>query len=68
VTIPDYVAAEVESRVGPREFSSYVTEALIRQLERDRLGELVEELRETYGDVPDAIAAEVDAQWAAALD
>jgi hypothetical protein len=67
VTIPASVAAEVETRVGPREFSAYVTEAVVRQLEHDRLAELVDELTDTFGEVPEDVAAEVDRQWRDAL-
>ena len=67
VTIPANVAAEIEAQVGPREFSAYVTEAVIRQLEHDRLVELVDELTETHGEVPEEVAAEVDRQWRDAI-
>jgi hypothetical protein len=67
VTIPASVAAEVATRVGPREFSAYVTKAVVRQLEHDRLAELVDELTDTFGEVPEDVAAEVDRQWRDAL-
>jgi hypothetical protein len=67
VTIPASVADEVETRVGPREFSAYVTEAVVWQLEHDRLAELVDELTDTFGEVPEDVAAEVDRQWRNAL-
>ena len=67
VTIPASVAAEVETQVGPREFSAYITAAVVRQLEHDRLVELVDGLREEFGAVPDDVAVEVDRQWRDAL-
>ncbi len=67
VTIPASVAADIEAQVGPREFSAYVTTAVVRQLEHDRLAELVDELREEFGAVPDDVADEVDRQWRDAL-
>jgi hypothetical protein len=67
VTIPASVANAVEAQVGPREFSSYVTEAVVRQLEHDRLSKLVDELTDIFGEVPENIAAEVDRQWRDAL-
>jgi len=39
----------------------------VRQLEHDRLVELVDGLREEFGAVPDDVAVEVDRQWRDAL-
>ncbi|MEU1225596.1 hypothetical protein [Streptomyces sp. NPDC005828] len=46
VTLPEELAEEIRSQVGPGGFSAYVTQALQRQWERDRLGELVDWMEE----------------------
>lgn len=55
VTLPEELAEEIRSEVGPGAFSAYVTRAIERQRERDRLGVLVKRLEDEYGPV-----AEVD--------
>ncbi|MFG3528951.1 hypothetical protein ACGF8B_19675 [Streptomyces sp. NPDC047917] len=62
VTLPEELAEEIRSEVGPGAFSAYVTRAIERQRERDRLGELVGQLEGEYGPVTDAdlAAAEVE--------
>ena len=57
------LVAEVESRVGAGEFADYVTEALERKIEREKLAELVQETRELHGPVPEGVAEEVEALW-----
>ena len=49
VTMPEALAAVVRQRAGAGNVSGYVTEALVRQIELDRLSELVELLVETHG-------------------
>lgn len=65
VSMPSDVMARVEERVGPREFSAYVTYAVRRQLERDNLRELLDEFPEP---LTDADRERVDARLSAALD
>ncbi|MDP4507216.1 hypothetical protein [Nonomuraea turcica] len=43
--------------------SAYVTHALMRQLEHDRLGDLLMELEETRGPVTDEELAAARAEW-----
>lgn len=38
VTLPEELAEEIRSEVGPGAFSAYVTRAMERQREHDRLG------------------------------
>ncbi|MFI5922284.1 hypothetical protein ACIA8M_27575 [Streptomyces anulatus] len=54
VTLPEELAEEIRAEVGPGAFSAYVTRAIERQREHDRLGELVERLEGGYGPVTDA--------------
>lgn len=63
ITIPMNLAREIDEQVGPREFSAFVTAAVERELEHQRLGELLDYLTEEYGEVPADVQAEVDAQW-----
>lgn len=49
VTVPESVIAEVRERAGTGNVSGYVTDALVRQIELDRLDELVDELAEIHG-------------------
>lgn len=63
VTIPSDVAAELRKRAGRGNVSSYVTDALLRQLEHDRLGDLLAELEEIHGPVSDEELARARAEW-----
>jgi Arc/MetJ-type ribon-helix-helix transcriptional regulator len=49
VTLPEELAEEIRSEVGPGAFSAYVTRAIERQREHDRLGELVSWMQEKDG-------------------
>jgi Arc/MetJ-type ribon-helix-helix transcriptional regulator len=49
VTLPEELAEEIRSEVGPGAFSAYVTRAIERQREHDRLGELVAWMQEGGG-------------------
>lgn len=63
ITVPADVAAELRARAGRGNVSAYVTHALIRQLEHDRLGDLVAELREIHGPVTEEELAAARAEW-----
>ncbi|MFJ4853674.1 hypothetical protein [Streptomyces sp. NPDC088730] len=54
VTLPEEPAEEIRAEVGPGAFSAYVTRAIERQREHDRLEELVGRLEVEYGPVTDA--------------
>ncbi len=60
--------AEVRDRAGRRELSSYVTDALRRQLQHDRLGELLAELDATAGPIPDELMEEARQLWRGAVE
>ncbi|MFJ7411707.1 hypothetical protein ACIQWZ_12950 [Streptomyces sp. NPDC098077] len=49
VTLPEELAEEIRSEVGPGAFSAYVTRAMERQREHDRLGGLVAWMQEKDG-------------------
>ncbi|MGY1498685.1 hypothetical protein ACW4TU_19165 [Streptomyces sp. QTS52] len=62
VTLPEELAEEIRSEVGPGGFSAYVTQAIERQREQDRLGELVAWLEEEHGPVTEAELAAAEAE------
>lgn len=63
VSMPQSLAEQVKTRVGARRFSGYVAEAVGRQLQRDRLAELLDDLDREHGPVPADVLAEVEALW-----
>jgi hypothetical protein len=67
VSLPQDVVREVRARVGPREFSGYVAEAVEQRLRLQMLGEIVDDYIASHGPVSEEVAREVDAEWRAAL-
>jgi len=65
ITVPSEVAAELRARAGHGNVSAYVMHALLRQLEHDRLGDLMVELKEIHGPVTDEELAAARAEWPA---
>lgn len=63
ITVPADVAAELRARAGHGNVSAYVTHALMRQLEHDRLGDLLMELEAVHGPVTDEELAAARAEW-----
>ncbi len=63
LSIDEDVLAEARARAGRRELSSYVNEALRRQLQRDRLAELLAEMEAESGPIPDAVMEEARRLW-----
>lgn len=66
LSIDEDVLAEARERAGRRELSSYVNEALRRQLQRDRLAELLAEMDAESGPVPDDVMEEARQLWRSA--
>jgi hypothetical protein len=58
VTIPEELLGSIRERIGDRELSAYVTDALVHQDRIDRLGELSDWLQEEHGAVTDEELAE----------
>jgi Arc/MetJ-type ribon-helix-helix transcriptional regulator len=58
VTLPEELAEEIREKVGPGAFSAYVTEAVQRKRENERLGELVEWMLEGQPPLTDDELAE----------
>ena len=63
LSIEEDVLAQARRRVGRRELSSYVSEALRRQLQHDRLGELLAQMDAESGPVPDELMKEARHLW-----
>ena len=68
LSIDEEVLAEARDRAGRRELSSYVTDALRRQLQHDRLGELLAELDASAGPIPDDLMEEARQLWRGAVE
>ena len=68
LSIDEEVLAEARDRAGRRELSSYVTDALRRQLQHDRLGELLADMDATEGPVPDEMMKEARKLWRGAVE
>ncbi|MDR3083591.1 MAG: hypothetical protein LBV60_22185 [Streptomyces sp.] len=62
VTLPEELAEEIRGEVGPGGFSAYVTRAIERQRESDRLGELVVWMQEEGGPLSEAEMADAAAE------
>lgn len=62
VTLPEELAEAIRAEVGPGGFSRYVTHAIERQREQDRLGEAVAWWEEEYGEATEAELAEAEAE------
>ena len=62
VTLPEELAEEIRSEVGPGGFSRYVTQAVERQRERERLHQAVDWWESEYGPVTAEELAEAEAE------
>jgi hypothetical protein len=63
LSIEEDVLAEARERAGRRELSSYVTDALRRQLQHDRLGELLAQMEAESGPIPEGVMEEARELW-----
>ncbi|HMS49602.1 hypothetical protein [Candidatus Neomicrothrix sp.] len=63
LSIEEDVLAEARERAGRRELSAYVNEALQRQLQHDRLGELLAEMETESGPIPPELLEEARELW-----
>ena len=62
VTLPEELAEAIRAEVGPGGFSRYVTRAIERQHERDKLHEFVNWWESEHGPVSDEELAEAEAE------
>ena len=63
LSIDEDVLAEARARAGRRELSSYVNEALRRQLQQDRLAEMLAEMDAESGPIPEDVMEEARRLW-----
>ncbi len=63
LTIDENLLAEARNRVGRRELSSYVNEALRRLLAHDRLQDLLADMEAEAGPIPEDVMAEARQVW-----
>lgn len=63
VSMPADLIAAVQQRVGPGEFSRYVSDAVAHQHRQDLLAELSALLDEEYGPVPQELIDRARAEW-----
>jgi len=54
ISLPAEVSEGVRARVGSRGFSSYVADAVARQLEREALDDIIRRTEEQHGQVDEA--------------
>ena len=67
VSLPQNLVEEVRSRVGPREFSAYVAEAVAHKLRMQMLGEIVDDHVARNGPIPEDAKRKVAEEWLAAF-
>jgi hypothetical protein len=63
VSVDEELAGRVEEHVGDRGLSGFVARAVEHELERDALGEYLDELDEEFGPVPPDLLEQYDALW-----
>lgn len=68
LSIDEDVLVEARRRAGRRELSSYVTEAVRRRLQHDRLAELLAEMDAESGPIPHALMEEARQLWRGPAD
>lgn len=65
LSLDEALVEEARERVGPRGLSGYVNRALGHELQRDRLGALLDELAAEAGAIDPLIMDEVRQAWPA---
>jgi Arc/MetJ-type ribon-helix-helix transcriptional regulator len=63
VSMPEELAEAVRARTGAGGFSRYVSEVVEREIRRERLGELLDELEAEHGPVPPEIREQTRRMW-----
>ncbi len=63
VSMPAELLDLVRARVGPGEFSRYVTEAVQARIQHDLLGDLLDELESEHGPVPEEVREQTRQMW-----
>lgn len=63
VSMPHKLATAARKRAGTRGLSSFVARAVARELEREALGEFLDELDRTFGPVSEAQLKRARREW-----
>lgn len=63
ISMPHKLASAARQRAGKRGLSSFVARAVARELEREALGDFLNELDEMLGPVPDAELKRARRAW-----
>jgi len=63
ISMPRKLASAARKRAGRRGLSAFVAQAVARELEREALGELLNELDSAVGAVPEAELKRVRSEW-----
>jgi metal-responsive CopG/Arc/MetJ family transcriptional regulator len=63
VSVEENLASRVESHVGDRGLSGFVSRAVEHELERDLLDDYLRELDDDYGPVPAGLVEQIDDLW-----
>jgi len=65
VSFPRTIVADVQARVGVREFSAYVADAVARKLRQDALEDLLTRMEAKHGPVDEAGVDAISARLSA---
>jgi hypothetical protein len=63
ISMPRKLVSAARKRAGRRGLSAFVAQAVARELEREALGEFLNELDSTLGVVPEAELKRVRREW-----
>ena len=63
VSVEEDLASRVESHVGDRGLSGFVSRAVEHELERDLLDEYLHELDDEHGPLPEGLVEQIDDAW-----
>lgn len=63
VSVEESLASRVQSRVGDRGLSGFVSRAVEHELERDLLDDYLQELDDEYGPVAASLVEQIDDVW-----
>jgi len=63
ISMPRKLASAARKRAGQRGLSAFVSRAVARELEREALGQFLQELETTLGPVPDVELTRARRAW-----
>jgi hypothetical protein len=63
ISMPHKLASAARKRAGRRGLSSFVAQAVARELERQALGQFLDELDQTLGPVPETALRRARRAW-----